>query len=145
MSEQSEVKLQELTGVHVLTGVGYTGKYGATWDSYAAGWFVLDGKKYIAYENPSDGYRSCMDHLEVTTATAKDNLFPGVEVLCRMCTENVADWYNCDILEILDVKNGEKILSVGTANKDDYYPWFVFVYIPENMACNADKSLREMT
>lgn len=41
-----------------------------------------------------------------------------------------------DILVFVDVKNGKEILKVGTGNTDDYYPYCVLEYTPENLSCN---------
>lgn len=133
-----QISLGQMCGKHILTGAGYCQREGQHyWESYAAGWFVLDGIKYIAYADPSDGYRSCMDELVACEPQSKDHLFEGVEVLCKM-NYSGKECLHSVILEIYDANNHEIILSVGTDNTDDYYPQFVFEYIPENMACNKE-------
>jgi hypothetical protein len=42
-----------------------------------------------------------------------------------------------DILDLIDVVTGKVVLSVGTGNTDDYYPYWVAEFTPENMGANA--------
>lgn len=44
-----------------------------------------------------------------------------------------------DILVFHDVMNGKEILAIGTGNFDDYYPYCVLEYTPENMFCNEGR------
>jgi hypothetical protein len=41
-----------------------------------------------------------------------------------------------DILCFTDVLSNEVILKIGTGNTNDYYPYCVMEYTPENMYCN---------
>lgn len=132
--EAKEITLTSLCGLHKLSGVG---RRGVASDSYA--WrasvnqflFTLDGVTYAATEDENDGYRSCMDKLEILDAKPVI-MFDPVDVLCRM--EN-GD--NCDILEMIDIRNGKTVLRVGTDYPDSYYPCFVSEWIPENLYCNT--------
>ena len=47
------------------------------------------------------------------------------------------DYENNDILVFVDFENGKEILEIGTGNYDDYYPYCVLNYYPENMSCNG--------
>jgi hypothetical protein len=55
------VALKDLVGLHTLSAVetGY-----AKDKNYIS--FILDGKTYTAWEDECDGFRSCMEALEVS-------------------------------------------------------------------------------
>jgi hypothetical protein len=97
---------------------------------------VLDGVIYIASEDPSDGYRSCLDRVIVSPSAEMTNTFPPIRVLARKkepgsCSD--------DTLELVDLVTGKVVMEVGTDNTDDYYPSFVSNFSPENMATNQTK------
>jgi hypothetical protein len=92
--------------------------------------FILDGKKYTAVEDPSDGYRSCMDRLIAEEGSLK-NIFPDTKVMIP-CS-------NSDILSFYSVENGMLVMAIGTDHSDDYYPSFVGLFIPENLPVNTNK------
>lgn len=78
--------LKELCGIHVLSGIEVgmreVERYGCKeCANYIK--FTLDGITYLAVEDPSDGYRSYMDDLEIVDETCKIKL-PNVQVRCRM-------------------------------------------------------------
>lgn len=132
------IRFEDLVGERELTGVDFgdlppdrdNGRY----ESANTITFVLDGHAYLATEDPSDGYRSCMQDLaEVPNAVT--NTFTSCRVLVRHRTRgdyNRAD----DILECIDIVTGKTVLEVGTADPDDYYPSYVANFTPENMAAN---------
>lgn len=97
--------------------------------------FRLDGVVYTAVEDPSDGYRSSMDKLFVDSREM-NNVFPSVQVMAK---RKANDGRTNDTLEFIDSVTGKVVLEVGTDNSDDYYPWFVSCFTPENMATNAAK------
>lgn len=130
-------ELMDLVGKHILSGIEvgsmeHKGYWGNT-EIYAYIKFTLDGVNYLATEDPADGYRSYMNELETSDTPCKIRL-PNIEVCCRMREDD--EWMRNDVLEFLDVLNGKKILAVGTENYDDYYPYCVLEYTPENMSCN---------
>lgn len=89
--------------------------------------FRLDGIIFVATEDPDDGYRSSMDDIQVDPSDAKiKNVFPGVQVLCRMSGK-----HNTVILEVVNLKNNKLVLEVGTDDTEDYYPSFVSSFNPE--------------
>jgi len=98
--------------------------------------FRLDGKVYTAIEDPSDGYRSCMKDLYTEDQSEMKNIFPPIDVVAVY--RDKGDWSETDdVLELIDVKTGKTVLSVGTRNCDDYYPRFVANFNPEAMITNA--------
>ena len=131
-----EITLHSLCGLHKLSGVE---RRGVQSDEYA--WcalvnqflFTLDGVTYAATEDENDGYRSCMGKLEILDAKPAI-MFDPIDVVCHMETGD-----DCDILEMIDIRNGKTVLRVGTNYYDSYYPYFVNVWIPENLAVNGDK------
>lgn len=123
------MKLKELKGKHTFTGV----EFGTMKDDWLGEVntvkFQLDGVTYVAIENPSDGYRSYMEDLR-PCADKITNPIPETDVVCvHKATYD-------DILEVIDVQNGETILRVGTENVYDYYPACIFEYSPENLHIN---------
>jgi len=126
-------KLDTLIGCHVLTGVNFDTCYVEEDIGDASVMnFVLDGVMYSAIEDASDGYRSSMSELRVTTvrATRKMNMFSPCNVIGSM---RVGDSW---ILDLEDVETKKIVLSVGTDQSDDWYPWFVSKFSPENMSSN---------
>ena len=96
--------------------------------------FELDGVTYIAKEDPDDGYRSYCAELELSGVRPAIT-FPGVKVLCRMKQDELRERH--DVLQCIDVSTGMVVLEIGTANTDDYYPYWHFEYHPENMIINS--------
>ena len=134
------VELESLVGMHVLSGVDRVTitpeveeyKYG---DAAVLN-FVLDGKVHSAIEAGNDGYRSMLGEIFVSEGTLK-NMFEAIGVLGVM-RESTTELYSqaCDILDLYDVANGKIVLSVGTENSDDWYPWFVAEFEPRNLHVN---------
>ena len=133
-------ELKDLVGKHILSGIEvgmmeHEDSWGH-WEKCNYIKFALDGVNYLAIEDSSDGYRSYMHDLEVSDTPCKIHL-PNIEVVCRMQEDD--NYERNDVLEFIDVLNGKKILAVGTANYDDYYPYCVLEYTPENMSCNEGR------
>ena len=133
-------KLEDLVGEHILDGVDtYQEKVPTYFGRFEDANFIkfrLDGIVYVAIENPDDGYRSSMDKIYIATSK-KDriikNAFTGCRVLGAMKKER---GYQHDVLQLTDMVTGKVVLEVGTYNSDDYYPYFVSTFTPENMAIN---------
>lgn len=132
-----EVTLDSLVGLHDLEGVDLLDTVKPhPWSGEQIAdclRFRLDGRVYLATEDPDDGYRSCLGSLEVSDAAVK-NTFPPCRVLVR-CSPTA----NRDTIEVIDVVTGLTVLEVGTDRDDSYYPWFVARFTPENMAVNAKR------
>ena len=133
------MNLSDLVGEHILTGVDFDNMevehYGAM-ESVQVMHFVLDDITYTVLEDPSDGYRSSMEEIKVSEASV-DNIFDPVHVIGRIRERGECGC--CDVLELIDVQTGKIVLEAGTENTDDYYPWFVVNFTPENMAINQGK------
>ena len=97
--------------------------------------FVLDGITYKLAENHCDGYRSHYGNLIVCEEPITNN-FPPQEVMAKM-KENENYIVN-EILQFTDIITGKIVLEIGTANTDDYYPYCVMNWNPENLAINAN-------
>lgn len=119
-----EIKLEQFVGEHEFSGCDMTGAGDANGII-----FMLDGVAYRAEEDPSDGYRSYLGTLSVSTTPVR-NQFAPIRVTGRMRDE---------VLELIDVASGKTVLEVGTDNADDYYPWFVGTFTPENMSVNSGR------
>jgi hypothetical protein len=136
------MELKELVGAHILSGVevGCEERKLHIWtESCNYVKFTLDGVTYKAVEDPSDGYRSYMEELEVSETPCKIKL-PNIEVLCEL--SEVGEYEGeSDVLCVYDVLSGKKIMAVGTENYDDYYPCCVLEYHPENMYCNINRKV----
>jgi hypothetical protein len=139
-----EVQLESLVGEHELSGVDFEsmpapeGRYSPA-NSIR---FVLNGRIYVATEDDNDGYRSSMESLVVVEAPPVTNTFPPVRVLVRHVTGRRDDndyAGSNDLLEFIEITNGEVVLQVGTENVDDYYPGFVNHFYPDRLSVNAGK------
>jgi hypothetical protein len=132
------VEFSSLVGEHALDGVDMDTAqvkrwYGDAMEAANVIRFRLDGKVYMAVEDPDDGYRSTMKKLILCDEPIK-NAFQPCRVLARL--NDKGDYHANDTLELIDVVTGKVVLRVGTDNSDDYYPWFVAEWTPENMAVN---------
>lgn len=139
MKEHAEVKLIELVGEHVLDAVDFSSqeveKWGSHFEACQAIRFRLDGKCYIASEDPNDGYRSCMDKLMISDDAEMKNVFTPLRIVGRHRTQGRHGNLD-DVLELIDVATGQIVLEVGTESLDDYYPSFVAAFHPEAMSTN---------
>lgn len=112
-------------------------------------YIILDGKSYLAYRDPNDGYRSYGVFEEVGDKNILTNIinkFPPQEVYfteTREKTEDELDYIVSDVLK-REFKNvdGELILGVYTDYAEDYYPVGWVEYIPQNLPSNK---IRETT
>jgi len=94
----------------------------------------------FAFENPSDGYRSCAASLLI----AKGSLYEfgcspdylRVPVLISRWTKSEGG-YEADGVEFRDKRNGKVILVLGTDNSNDDYPSFTCDWRPQDLADNA--------
>jgi hypothetical protein len=132
------VRFEDLIGLHELSGVDRldtTHKYDDTAQVFR---FVLDGKTYAATEDPEDGYRSSMGVFDLINDQVADCFLP-VEVMCTVEGANNDD-SPCYILIMTDVNSGREVLRVGTENMDDYYPYFVTEWMPQNLFVNRGVS-----
>lgn len=134
-SEKKEMTLDDLVGEHELDAVDFSSE--SIKDSWGDGFedcqsmrFRLDGVVYAVTEDPSDGYRSCMQDIVVVPDAEMTNAFTPIRVLARMQRA---------VLELIDIANGETVLEAGTDNADDYYPCFVASFTPEKMSVNASQ------
>lgn len=136
------VELNTLIGKHKLTGVDYETeaikRY--DWDESLTDCqvirFRLDGKTYLAIEDPSDGYRSAMKHCIIVDEKPK-NKFKAVEVFGVMKSDG---YYKCEVIQFYDTETNKIVLEIGTNNYDDYYPSFVGRWSPENLAVNQKQN-----
>lgn len=141
------IKLEDLLGEHWLDAVDYNTVQRESWTGRLTDansiTFRLDGVCYTAIEDPDDGYRSTMEELIVDDDVTMKNVFNPTWVLCRP-SEPKREYYSSEhsnddgieLIEFVDVWNGEVILVVGTDHSDQWYPVFVSNWIPENMAVN---------
>ena len=132
------MELKDFEGKYQLQGVDECTESVKTWgDSFedcSAIRFKLNGVVYVAIEDPDDGYRSYLGELKIDQLDIK-NPFENVEVVASYRDSNK---YNekSDIMDFIDTTTGKVVLSVGTGNTDDYYPYFVASFDPTAMSVN---------
>lgn len=138
--QYSTVELEDLIGKHVLQGVDMERKkipspFGDGSEKYASCInFEMDGALYSIQENPRDGYRSMLGTIERIedpdeSIRCKFRL-PDIEVIAQI---NIP--YK-NILTFYDAHNCKEVLEIGTGWHDDYYPFCVMNYKPENFTIN---------
>lgn len=129
------MKLKELCGGHILSGVetGTKKRSQVIWVNYIK--FCLDGTVYVAVEDPDDGYRSTCEELEVEANGVCNIKIPDTYVTCSMAPDGTS---SNDVLIITDVATGKPVLEVGTENYVDYYPCCVMRWMPENLVWNQE-------
>lgn len=133
------MELQDLVGLHKLTGVDFQILEADHEDRYEDAQlvhFVLDGITYTVTEDRDDGYRSAMQEIRVSKIKVT-NRFKAVQVLAMMRN---ADY--TEILDLVDLANAKVILSVGTDRSDIYYPVFVGNWTPANMHVNESQGIK---
>jgi hypothetical protein len=134
------MELKDLVGEHELSGVDTTTErvkeYGDYYEDCEVVRFVIDGKTYKATEDPDDGYRSYLKEIEVTNEKVA-NTFPPQRVVGKM-KDNI-DGEENNTIQFIDTTTGNIVLEVGTDNTDDYYPYCVLRWSPENLAINVGK------
>lgn len=136
----NNIQLQDLTGEHYLSGVSFDSitsdelskisGYSA-WEDAQRCTFILDDIAYQAIEDPSDGYRSSLEYLLICDKDLVKNTFEPIKVVGKLNTE--AMYSTNDAIDFVDVRNGKTILTIGTFNADDYYPYYVAEWMPENI------------
>lgn len=122
------MELKDLQGKHLFQGIEL--------DSSANFIkFTLDGVTYRLDKDGADGWRSYCGELYTVDIPCYTKL-PDIEVICKHLTGG-AGYPHCNILEFIDANNGKTVLMVGTNNTQNYYPFCVFEYTPENFAINS--------
>lgn len=100
--------------------------------------FGLGGTTYIAFEDPSDGYRSQAAPLLEFSGSLFDlggvspDYLHDVYVIASHETEGEYGDTN-DVLVLRDEITGVELMRVGTSNVDDYYPSFVSWWNPAGL------------
>ena len=134
------MELKELAGEHMLDAVDFSNEQVKTWgeqyEDCQVMRFRLDGKVYVAVEDPDDGYRSHMNDLTIAEDATMKNTFVPVKVIGRHREKGSYGDVD-DVLELIDAGTGKVVLEVGTENTDDYYPCFVASFHPEAMTPNV--------
>ena len=97
--------------------------------------FVLDDVIYQVEENPDDGWRSSMRDIKVIDTNIQ-NRFGSVTVKAQWMAHS--DYVENCVVEFVDVLSNKVVLSVGTGNWNDWYPYFVDRWEPQNLYVNRD-------
>ena len=133
-------RLENLVGFHTLTGYAYG--YGPpnddawTMEDVNMFYFTLDDVTYVAKEDPQDGYRSCMEYLEVVHTLPPGYIsIPPVLVECKMGTGSQEE-----LLIVTDILSQLTVCMVGTDDYDDYYPCFIGYINLENIWHNRPEN-----
>lgn len=125
------VSLESLVGEHMLDAVDMSSTTVRGEDCNSIH-FRLDGKVFTGTEDPDDGYRSSLEGIFVSDR-GMSNVFEPIAVTGAMKGGNT------ETLQLFDKVTGKVVLEVGTDNTDDYYPWFVGAFWPENMTTNQEQ------
>jgi hypothetical protein len=138
------MKLEDLIGRHKLDAVDFSRESNSTYNEFSIDEdcqvcrFRLDGVVYVAAEDPYDGYRSAMRELHIDEHAIMKNVFQPIDVLVThinaISIDTAADILRINKLCTMphSIKGGI-ILEVGTGNTEDYYPYFVARFNPENI------------
>lgn len=138
------IEIKSLVGKYILSGVDeFTRKMeGSFWGNFEDCQcinFALDGKTYTAIEDPDDGYRSSLNKI-IESDEKIENVFAPTEVMVSYREKNEYGEGECEILDFVDIKNGKRVLEIGTDYTDDYYPCFIACWTPENLSINEEKN-----
>lgn len=139
---KKEVKpftLHFLLGYHVLTGCDHIPNYSEDGDDIATAIaFEIDGVKLVAVEDPSDGYRSSLEHLILYDGEIV-NKFPPCHVSGLWEARRPGADDDPEVICLKDVYTQQPVLEVGTSRNDSYYPCFVARFDPTAMLCNEER------
>jgi len=128
-----KIELENLIGEHLLSGVDNI-QVDET-EPIDAILFILDGVTYMAIEDPDDGYRSMLAELKIVDRKV-NYMFPPQKVIAKMAPDTT--WEVNNILQFYDATTNKLVMEIGTGNWEDYYPYFVFRWLPENLAINKN-------
>ena len=123
------VGLNIFLGRHNLSGVEYTTVEDEDEYQYEAFKFCLDGITYIVSKDPEDGYRSRCREI-IISKTPCSVYFPPQEVV------GLYDDDMEEVIKFVDIHTGKTVMRFGTENSNDYYPYCVMEWIPENLSAN---------
>lgn len=138
-------EIQIKDGIHILSGIsdltikGDCGSPYYLWEDANGFVIELDGKTYVVFEDPEDGYRSCGKIDLAKNGEVCTNTFPEQKVLVKYFDgEYKGEWWTSQAwyYEFLNPDTNELILKIGTDNYDDYYPRSILEYHPENLPIN---------
>src|ERR1035437_3425986 len=132
------MKLEDLIGSHELSGIDETSEEMGGWnhdESVSVILFILDDITYKAVEDPDDGYRSYMKEL-VRCDDKVSNVFPPQKVFGKM--KGSEEWCVNATIQFFDSETTKLVLELGTDNTDDYYPYCVMHWHPENLSINRE-------
>lgn len=124
-----------LSGIDTISvKVGFDGE-----DSTDGVVIQLNGKSYLCYADPEDGYRSISQFYSVPHECKYT--FPPQPVFVEQYDDKAGDYGYAPSNHGIKIYNDNKelILWVGTDNYDDYYPMAIFEYHPENLPINKDR------
>ena len=130
------IEFSALYGLHELSGVDFevvkaTERYDEDANVMR---LLIDGRIYVATEDPDDGYRSTLGTFELVDGPPIQNTFTPIPVIVS-AREHGED-SKSDVIDFVAVATGKIVASVGTENTDDYYPYFVANFDPQ-AATNA--------
>ncbi len=127
------MNITDFVGKHKLSGVDFGTLDSDGWnkgDDTLCVIFVLDGIKYMAQEDPDDGWRSYCEEIQIVQNEVK-NIFEPVDVICR-----TSNRHGDSVLQVIDMKTNKTVLLVGTDYSEDWYPCCIMSYSPENLCLN---------
>lgn len=94
--------------------------------------FKLNDTVYEAVEDPSDGYRSALNRVNIVDEETIGLLARyGPFFRCPVAFVRVVQTTHEDMWLFVDAIDGHVWLKIGTDHSDDAYPVFVFTYCPK--------------
>lgn len=139
------VDLASLAGLRVLDGrAEWVAKTDSTYhaDAFCAA-YRLDGRWHVFTEDPDDGYRSGLEHVQVLPADIQPPpdtiaMFEPMVICIRHIMTSITTFgdnpmhyrsqHQHDVLRFSDESTDLVICEVGTVDLDDYYPSFVHTW-----------------
>jgi len=136
-ASESDTSIRENVKIHFMALVGMNlDYYGADSGDHT---FNIDGIVFKVLEHPDDGYRSHLGPIDYSDTHS--SLFfkqPIAKVKIVEFSDESPD--NDDNVwahqldrgyRLIDIEDGHVWLQFGTANYDDYYPYFMFRHFPK--------------
>lgn len=140
--EVAEGKCAITNGPHWFSGIDEfhtDGDEEIGWNALDGFAVIIDGNTYLAVEDADDGYRSYayIRPLEEYERVEVINQFEPQLVYAESFREvDESEYIDREVI-VLKNKFNQTVLKISTDHSDEYYPFGIVEYHPENLPCNA--------
>lgn len=128
-------------GIHTLVDQHVDYEFYGVYNNY----FKIGNLIFEAIEDPSDGYRSYLDSVDMITSDREAKLEEIKKFFPKNPIAKVKIVADKDWINIIDSRQGHLWLSIGTDHSDDYYPNFYFTYAPMALDTPYSEDIQDLS